>query len=79
MGGLLPGRCEGAGRFARQLIDAVFGSNMGSWQRAAGAAIRTRPDRRLSPERAWPFDADGAHVRPHVRERGTPDDELPLA
>jgi deoxyribodipyrimidine photolyase len=79
-GRLRPGRREGAGRIAQHLIDGAFANSTGDWQRVAGAGIRTRADRCLSPERqARPFDADGAHVRPHVSELGTPDDEVPPA
>jgi deoxyribodipyrimidine photolyase len=79
-GGLLPGRREGAGRFAQQLIDGVFANKTGNWQWVAGIGTHTRRNGRLSPERqARPFDSDDVHAGPHVPEFGTPDNQVSLA
>jgi deoxyribodipyrimidine photolyase len=69
---------EGAARFAQRLADGVVANNMSNRPWVARAGTNGRQSRPLSPEQVSRFDADGAFVRRHVRELGTPDHRLPL-
>lgn len=60
---------DGAGWYARWLLDADVANNNGNWQWVAGTGTDPRPNRGFNPIRqALRYDPDGAYVRRYVPE-----------